>query len=76
VTAPTPKLLEISVHLPNGNVKRFKPEEVAAYGVTAQGVVLAIKEGNTFKRYVGFPTVFHEEISPIEIVPASGLVGV
>lgn len=66
-----PKRLGVEIHLPNGEVKRFKQPEIAAYGMTPAGVVVAVKHGEKFTRYCNFPTVFHEELSAILVADAS-----
>jgi len=67
-----PRLTGITLYLPNGQVKQFQPAEVIGYGA-APTVVVAVRQGDKVTRYAGFPTVFHEELAAIELVPAEGL---
>lgn len=71
-----PSLLGITIYLPDGQVKKFTPKEIIAYGA-APTVVVGVREGNKLTKYAGFPTVIHEEEATIELLPGRpGLVGV
>lgn len=65
--APNIKLTGATLYLPGGQVKHFKPGEVAGYADTTI-VTVDPSDRSKLTRYVGFPMVIHLETSAISVV--------
>ena len=61
------RLLGVTVHLPNGQAKKFKADEVIAYGA-APTIAVAVREDGKIRKYLGFPTEVHEEELAVDLV--------
>lgn len=75
-TVATPTLKRVEIHLADGRVRKFDREQIESAAVLPTGAIVVVKvPPDKFERYIGFPMIFVEEYSAVEVVstiPAKG----